>query len=91
MRSEQRFSRGLGAVATLVAVVVAFGLAAPASAAPACTTSPSISSVVPAFGTVLGGTSVVINGTGFCSTGLKVWFGANKVSNAHVSFVSSIE
>ena len=73
-----------------LAVIASLGTARSARAV-ACSTSPVISSVTPAFGPTTGGTAVVIAGTGFCSTNLKVWFGASKVTNANISFISSTE
>ena len=73
-----------------LAVIASLGLARSAQAV-ACSTSPVVSSVTPDFGPTTGGTAVVIAGTGFCSTNLKVWFGPNKVTNANISFISSTE
>ncbi|HET9794043.1 MAG TPA: IPT/TIG domain-containing protein [Thermoanaerobaculia bacterium] len=91
MKDRQRFSfRRLGLAA---AALAAIGLAGARTAgAVACSTAPNVTSVSPDFGPQTGGLpQVKVLGTGFCSSGLKVWFGANKVSNANVSFVSSTE
>lgn len=92
MKDRQSFFfRRLGLTAAILAGAVALATPRSASAAPPCSTSPNLTSVTPAFGPQTGGTAVVLNGTGFCSGGLKVWFGASKVSNANVSFVSDTE
>jgi hypothetical protein len=79
-------------LAAIGVAALAFGTARTAQAAPpACTTSPNLTSVTPDFGPQSGNTAVVLNGTGFCSSGLKVWFGSNKVTNANIDFVSSTE
>lgn len=93
MRNSTRknsFLRGALLPVAALALISALGLARSADAA-ACTTAPVITSVTPDFGSVTGGTAVVLGGTGFCSNNLKIWFGNNKVSNANISFVSSTE
>lgn len=89
-RSRNGFSRALVETAAVLAVVLTLGTARNAHAV-ACSTSPVITSVSPDFGPTTPSTAVVITGTGFCSTGLKVWFGANKVTNANLTFVSATE
>jgi len=74
--------RPLLAVMAALAAVVAM-LAFGASPGRADGTSPSVSSVSPASGSVQGGESVTINGSGFvgaqgtCNSGYDIWFGTD--------------
>ena len=80
--------------AGVLVAVVAAGLLGARSASAACTNAPNVTSVTPDNGPVGGGTAVTINGTGFCSGNIHLFFGANRatsvvfVDTTHVTAVT---